>query len=687
MPTTGGKLTDRKPMTIWVKRGFSLAVLATGLVAVLDYAGVNVTSLAQRNKARQVATPQTTADNCSYMQEPEAIRDAQLRHRRTISRTTEEFAQRQTVDATLHLTNPGEIPRKNFVDDILFGRMQADGIQSAPLCSDTEYQRRVTLDLTGRIPKPEDVTAFLANNDPDKRDQLVANLMATPEFVDKWTMFYGDLLRNTGFAGNINRYRYGRDAYHRWIKDSVASGKSWAQMATELVTAMGDNYVNGQANFIVGAHVGGGPNEDIYDGLAVEASRTFLGLSSMDCLLCHNGAGHLDEVNLWGAQATRLQAYGMSAFFARTRKPATTVSQTPFYNKYDIQELATGDYLLGSTQGNRSARARVNNLANVQPQYMFNGGGVVKAGENRRQAFARYLTADPQFARAQVNYLWEKIMVEALVSPSHTFDLARLSPSAQMPDGWTLQPANAELLQALSDDFATNGFNFRRTVEIIVKSNAYQLSSAYPGEWNLTLVPYYARKFVRRLEGEEIHDAIVMATGIPATMADPDNANKVRVGYRMLTDDNVTTGSWIEWAGQMPEPTEPRSNGNRVFVQSFLTGDRDQKFRSAEPSILQSLNMMNNTFVRNRGLQGTTAAVTYPDTKTYNSYVRELVVMTTTNTYDQIAEKLYLRTLSRKPTDAEWTKLRAYYSKQTKQQFAENLQWVLFNKVDFLFNY
>ncbi len=690
MPTTGGKLTDRQPITTWVKRGFSLAALATGLVAVLDYAGVNMTSLAQRNKARQVATPQTTVDNCSYLQEPEAIREAQMRHRRTISRTTEEFAQRQSVDATLHLTNPGEIPRKNFVDDILFGRMQRDGVQSAPLCSDTEYLRRVTLDLTGRIPKPEDVTAFLANNDPEKRDHLVSNLMATSEFVDKWTMFYGDLLRNTAFSGNIARYRYGRDAYHRWIKDSVASGKSWAQMSTELITAMGDNYVNGATNFIVGAEVVGGPIEDDYDGLAVETARTFLGLSSMDCLLCHDGAGHLDEVNLWGAQATRMQAYGMSAFFARTRKPATTVSQTPFYNKYTIQELATGEYPLGSTQGNRSPRPRVNNQANVPPAYMFNGGGAVKAGENRRESLARYLTADPQFARAQVNYLWEEIMVEALVSPSHTFDLARLSPSAQMPDGWSLQPANAELLQALSDDFAANGFNFRRTVELIVKSNAYQLSSSYPGEWNVTLVPYYARKLVRRLKGEEIHDGIVMATGIPATMGDPDNMSgttqKVRVGYRMVNDDNTTSG-WIEWAGQMPEPTEPRSNGNRVFTQSFLTGDRDQRLRSAEPSILQSLNLMNNAFVRGRVLQGTNTAVAYPENKTYPSYVRELVVMTTTNTYDQIAEKLYLRTMSRKPTEAEWTKLRTYYSKQTKQQFAENLQWVLFNKVDFIFNY
>jgi hypothetical protein len=687
---TGGKHSNPQSrpagesLTRWLKRGVSLAALATGLVIGLDHLGIHVTSLAQR-ATRQVAAPNTTGENCSYLQEPAAIRDAQLRHRRSISRTTEEFAERLANDPTLHLTNPGELPRKNFIDDILFGKMQADGIQSAPLIGDAEYMRRVTLDLTGRIPKPVDVTAFLADTDPNKRDALVDRLMATSEFVDRWTLFYGDLVRNTAFAGNINRYRYGRDAYHNFLYESVASGKSWAQMATEMIAANGDNYVVGATNFTVGAHVAGGPAQDVYDGLAVEASRIFLGLSSMDCLLCHDGAGHLDAVNLWGSTATRAQAYGMSAFFARMRKPATTVSSTPFYNKYTINEAATGEYQLGTTVGNRSPRGgRTSDTA--QPAYMFNGGGAVKAGENRREAFARYLTADPQFARAHVNYLWEKIMVEALVSPSHTFDLARIQPDATMPDGWALQPANAELLKALAEDFAANGFNFRRTVELIVKSNAYQLSSVYPGEWTLGKVPYYARKFVRRLDGEEIHDAVVIATGIPATMADPDNGNRVRVGYRM-TFDNNTTSQWLEWAGQMPEPTEPRSNGNRVFVQSFLTGDRDQKMRSAEPSILQALNMMNNGFVRNRMLSGATATVTYPENRTYVSSVRELTTLAPSNTYEFITEQLFLRTLSRKPTDAEMTKLRAYFTKQTKTAYAENLQWVLFNKIEFLYNY
>ena len=110
-------------------------------------------------------------------------------------------------------------------------------------------------------------------------------------------------------------------------------------------------------------------------------------------------------------------------------------------------------------------------------------------------------------------------MVEALVSPSNTFDPARLDPNAQMPAGWTLQPANPELLEALAAEFWNNNYDLRYLIGLIAKSSAYQLSSKYPGEWKLEYVPYYARKYARRLDAEEIHDAIVKATGQPVVSA------------------------------------------------------------------------------------------------------------------------------------------------------------------------
>jgi hypothetical protein len=180
----------------------------------------------------------------------------------------------------------------------------------------------------------------------------------------------------------------------------------------------------------------------------------------------------------------------------------------------------------------------------------------------------------------------------------------------------------------------------------------------------------------------------VKATGIPPTMADPDNGNKVRTGYRMLDNNNPQrTTFWVDWAMQLPEPAEPRSNGgNAAFINSFLRGDRDQKLRTDDPSILQALNMMNNGFVMNRIHQGNVANVTYPETKQYQSTVR--VLLATPNlSNDDLVRQLYLNTLSRNPTEEELAKVRTYFSTMTKQQVAESLQWVLLNKIDFLFNY
>jgi hypothetical protein len=674
-------------MTSWTKRGITLGFVAVGLLLVFDQMGFNFTSLAQR---RQGEKPEVTADlasDCVYLKDPEAVRGAQLKHRREISRVTEQFAAK-SADPARMLVRAGDIPRKNFIDEILFGKMQYDNIQSAPLCTDNEFIRRVYLDLTGRIPAPEAVTAFLADTTANKRDALVDKLVESPEFVDKWTNFYGDLFKNTAFASNINRFRLGRDAFHQYLKNSVAMNKSWRDMAVEIVTANGDSYVNGATNFLIGGFVPMGPAQDVYDGMAVEVSRAFLGLTSMDCLLCHSGAGHLDAVNLWGSKVTRFQAWGMAAFFTGFNRQTVTVTTNA--QKYNITEVANRNYQLNTTTGNRSSRQPTNGVNVVNPQYLLNGGGTIKTGENRREAFARYLVADPQFARAQVNYLWEKLMVEALVSPANTFDLARLEPGQQLPDGWQMQPANPELLKALAEDFAFNGFNIRQLISTIVKSSAYQLSSEYPGEWRVDYVPYYARKFVRRLDAEELHDAIITATGLPSTMADPDNGNRTRVGYRMTNDANpAATTYWVEWAMQLPEPAEPRSNGGVAnFINSFLRGDRDQKLRTDDPSILQALNMMNNTFVTNRVNQGTTVTVAYPESKVYTSTVRKL--LPTTNAAianEELVNQLYLSTLSRKPTAEEMAKIMPYFGRMTKVQVAQHLQWVLLNKIDFLFNY
>jgi len=551
------------------------------------------------------------------------------------------------------------IQRKNFIDDSIFGRMSAAGIQSAPLASDAEFLRRVTLDLTGRIPTGAEVTAFVADTNPSKRDLKVDSLVGSPEYIDKWTMFMGDLVKIT--QNNIRDIR-ARDAFYLYVKDAIARNVPYDQIARDLIIGAGDNFQQGTANWPLGNIIAMGPNQDTYDGQAVNLSSMFLGINTVDCLLCHDGARHLDTVNLWGSRETRQNMWGLSAYFARVRMARQVVDPgPPQVIKYIVSDLATGEYQLNTTTGNRTARQPVNGVNLIQPKNPFNSatGSSIANGENRRQAIARQITSDLQFSRAIVNYVWEKMMVEAFVSPSNAFDLARLDPNNPPPDPWTLQPTNPQLLDSMAKWFQANGYDLRALTTLIAKSNAYQLSTNYPGTWDVSYVPYYARRYVRRLDAEEVHDAIAKATGILGN----------------YTFGNGSTLPAVQWAMELPEPREPRSNNAVVtFLNAFGRGDRDTSVRRSDGSTMQALNMLNNAFVEGRVHQN-------------NAGSRVQTLLTQNASVQTIIRELFLNTLSRQPSDSEIALFTPIFQQQGTRLAAEGLQWTLLNKMDFLFNY
>ncbi len=652
----GGASTSRR------KRFVSLTILTLAAAFALNqFGGFRSFAALIDGQDDPKTYPKISGSDCGYLQNPDGFRSAVAQHREMVSETTTAVAAALN-DTGAELVPPQSIPRKNFIDNIIFDRMQRDNVQSASISSDEEFVRRVYLDITGRIPSAAEVTAFLADTSATKRDALVDKLIGSPEYIDKWTMFFGDLYKNNARSTNVNRFSGGRDGFYNYIKDAVSKNKPYNQMAREMIANDGDNFVQGEVNFIVGGTVPMGPAQDTMDGTAVEVSRAFLGINATDCLLCHDGAGHLDSVNLWGSQKTRLDAWGMSAFFARTRRQRQVLSQQPNYVKFLVSEAAAGEYQLNTTTGNRQVREPISGQSNVAPKYFLGAGGGVNAGENRRQAIARLVVADKQFARAAVNYIWEKLMVEALVSPSNAFDPARLDPAVSLPSGWTLQPANAELLNSLADEFIKQNYDIRKLIALIAKSNTYQLSSQYSGTWSLSLVPYYARKFIRRMDAEEIHDAILKATNFTAT-------------YQMRDSLNQNTFT-VNWAMQLPDTLEPRTNPQIAnFMNLFIRGDRDVKPRSLEPSIQQSLALMNNTFVMNKIHQANAGSAV------------ATLLANTALTDQQIVTQLFLNTLSRNPRQDELDALLPLFSSQGKRQATEGIQWALLNKMDFIFNY
>jgi hypothetical protein len=566
------------------------------------------------------------------------------------------------------------------IDKYLFADMQANGVAPADKTDDYEFIRRVTLDLTGRIPAPERVLSFAADKSADKRAKLIDELLAKPEWVDKWTMYYGDLYGNTDRNTFVVRYEPGRNAFYKWIKDSLTANKHYNQMATELIAAKGENsFVQGELNWLVGARVIGNPQQDNIDQEAANVAETFLGISHMNCVLCHNGRGHLDALSLWGTTMTRPQAWNFASFLSHATTVNTpvpnSVNNQPYYWAVRDDQPKQPDYTLNTTTGNRPARQPIGTVRTMAPVYPFTGEKPAD-GENYRVALARIVTSDIQFARATVNYIWKEFFGRGIVDPVNQFDPARLDPDNPPQDPWTLQPSNARLLNAMAQEFVDDGFNLKTLMRKITASEAYQLSSRYDGEWKADYERLFARKLVRRLWAEEVHDAVVQSSGVL-----PNNG----AGYNLQNFSTFPDGSPytgyptygpIKWAMQAPDVRTTPDNGGAVFqfFIAFLRGDRDLEDRRGDGSVLQALNLMNDPFINNR-----TDLTKAPKDSLLYRYLSLPA--------DQLIDNFYLAVLSRHPTDAEKKTALQQLPKGQIALGAESLLWALYNKVDFVFNY
>ncbi len=590
----------------------------------------------------------------------------------------------KSVAAALPRTEAAKAAPANqgLIDKSLFQAMSDAGVTPADPTNDFEFIRRVTLDLTGRIPTAVAVQTFVNDSSPNKRANYIDSLLASPQWIDKWTMYYGDLFKNSSFKTQVTLYQEGRNAFYKWIKASLAANKPYDQMAREIISASGTNTWDptvGQSNWMVGGRVTGGPQQDTQDQITANVAETFLGLANLNCLLCHDGRTHLYQVNLWGKNTSRYQAWQLAAFVSHV-PGFTAVRSDPANNNspywWTWQDNLKTDYVLGSTTGNRPARTIVGTEKTIAPMYIFNGD-TPKSGENYRAALAREVTGDFQFARAAVNYTWKQFFGLGIVEPANQFDLARLDPNNPPTDPWPqdpsqpwpLQPSNPQLLTALAQSFIDSGYDIKALQRQIVNSNAYQLSARYNGTWNDQWETLFARKLVRRLWSEEVHDSIAQSSGVIPTY-------NVFLGLdpTTVTADTVP----VNWAMQFPE-TDSRGLGTPVnaFLDVFLRGNRDDLQRKPDGSLAQALTLMNDSFVETRirtSLSGS------------GSLINKLLASNPSDA--TLVSTLYINVLSRYPTQQEInTAVSGIQAAANRSQGAEDILWALYNKVDFIFNY
>ena len=547
----------------------------------------------------------------------------------------------------------------NFIDERVFARQKQAGVPRAGLCSDSEFLRRVSLDLTGRLPEPGAVRAFLADHDPQKRDTLINKLMETsiqgkiekPEtpFLDKWTYFFGDVFRNS--YAELGR---GRNLFREYLYDSLLLNQPYDEMVREMLTVTSrDNWVDGASNFLIRDHVDDFNdvlinNTDSYDEMAISTGKCFLGVN-LECVSCHGGAAHLDKINLWLKGVKRQQFWKQAAFFSKLN----------IGRPYGIgQEMDMSEKGGGYDITKPSVRRMPRFKSDLSPEFVLSGEKP-KEGENWRAAYARMLTENPQFARATVNMVWAELVGVGIVDPPFEFDLSRQDPAHPPPAPWTIQPSDPELLDALATDFRNNHYDLRRLIRTIVASSTYQLSSAFPGTWKDSYAPYFARHLVRRLDAEEIADAISQATGVAPSI--PILETPLKVSYVMQTRSSEDIG------GKELEPL-------KMFLSGFGQADRDKNLKERVASTVQAAALLNSKFVKESiKVQDKSRAYTllHHDPPLSNG---------------EVVDELFLAYLSRLPAPAEKI-LAVNQLAEHHDQGIEDLAWNLINKTEFVYNY
>jgi len=381
----------------------------------------------------------------------------------------------------------------NYIDEQVHAKLKTLRMNPSPVSGDSEFLRRVYLDVIGVLPTGAEAQAFVRDERNGKRARMIDALLDRPEFNDHWALKWSDLLRNEERVLDSKGVR----AFHGWIRQSIAENKPVDRFISELVAARGSTYENPAANFYRANRSA--------DVRAEAAAQLFLG-TRMQCAKCHN-----HPFDRW----TQNDYYGFAAFFAPIDYKIVRNDRRDENDKM----MFIGEQLV--VMNEKSVMKHPGDGRVMKPAYLGDKKKV-DGKTDTLESLAEWMTspANSRFAAAQVNRIWFHVMGMGIVDPIDDFRD-------------TNPPSNPALLKALTDDFVRSRFDLRHMVRVICHSRTYQLSSR-PTKDNEEDELNFSHAVVRRLTAEQMLDAMSAALATPVTF------NGVPVGYRAAQVPGVT---------------------------------------------------------------------------------------------------------------------------------------------------
>ena len=416
-------------------------------------------------------------------------------------------------------------PRENFVDEEILKANSELRFPVSPIVDDPTFMRRISLDLTGRLPEYQSETKSTGLKGKLKvglnREAAIDKLLASEEFVDFYTLKLAKLLRiqSKGDKNVVATTPKAARAFHDWLAKQLRDDVGYDKMAREIVTATGDSSEYGPATFYTAV-------EDAR--LQTEFATEVFMASRMKCANCHN-----HPLDKW----TQDDFHGLTAMFSKlTRSQVIRINPIgknihPNTGEAALMKIPGGKFLPAETKDGRGA-------------------------------FADWLTArdNPYFAKAIVNRLWKSLMGRGLVEPVDDF---RSTNPATHP----------ALLNQLAEDFIAHNYNIRHTLKVIATSSAYSRSSI-PAQGNEADDRFYSHMLRKTFEPEVLADAISDVLGVAGNYGDePTGTRAVELRDGAIPSDALDILGRCNRSNSCeatPSPTGPLAQKLHLFNGKLL---------------------------------------------------------------------------------------------------------------------
>jgi hypothetical protein len=502
-----------------------------------------------------------------------------------------------TLPKGLQYEDP-KTPTNNYVDELIYAKLNKLRIIPSGLCTDEEFLRRAYLDICGVLPTVEEHSRYMESAETDKRDKLVDELLARKEFVELWVMKWAELLQ----IRTTNQITYKPMLrYYNWVQDKIARNVPMDQMVRELLGSSGGTFQNAATNYYQG--------ESNPLKVAENVAQVFMGMR-IQCAQCHN-----HPFDRW----TMDDYYSFSAFFSQIgRKRGEDPREQIIFNR------ASGE--VNHLVGNRRMTPKF--LGGEEPDV---------AGKDRRVVMVEWMASpdNPYFATNLANIVWAHFLGKGIIDQ---VDDVRVSNP----------PVNKELLETLGRNFTEYNYDFKKLVRDICTSRVYQHTTA-TNETNVKDSRNFSHASLRRMRAEVLLDAITQVT---------DTKNKFQGlprGARAVQISNGNTSTYFLTAF---------GRAKRATVCSCEV--------TMEPNLSQALHLLNGDTVNGRIGQGNLIGKMLEAGKTPK----------------EVVEEIYLRCLTRHPTDRETAGLEEVLAGgEDKKQILEDIFWAAMNSREFVFNH